>query len=256
LHSRATTRKRFVMTMQIDSRRTIGGISVLQLRRFFRHVVAHHHDSFDRECLLSYLQLSEPHADQLLEALASQSFISLDSSQNGLQYQLTEFAHELVRSSAAKRISRETAQHALEGLMSRVKEINSSPKYLYSVCSVVVFGGYLSHTGRLGDVDVAIELSSRTEDPNKRPEAHLRYARESGRQFGNFTDQLCWAETEVYQVLKARRRTISIQPWHSFVGMKKRADFQYEVLFGNADKIANDLKSAQKSHEDPRPASS
>jgi len=66
------------MTMQIDSRRTIGGISVLQLRRFFRHVVAHHHDSFDREWLLSYLKLSEPQADRLLEALASQSFISFE----------------------------------------------------------------------------------------------------------------------------------------------------------------------------------
>jgi hypothetical protein len=243
------------MTMQIDSRRTIGGISVLQLRRFFRHVVAHHHDSFDREWLLSYLKLSGPQADRLLEALASQSFISFDSSQQRLQYQLTDPAHELVRSSAAKRISRETAQDALEGLMSRVKEVNSSPKYLYFVCSVVVFGSYLNRTGRVGDVDVAIELSSRIEDPNKRPEAHLRYARKSRRQFGNFTDQLYWAEAEVYQVLKARRRTISIQPWHSFVGMKKRADFQYKVLLGDADNIANDLTSAQKSHEDPRPSS-
>jgi predicted nucleotidyltransferase len=244
------------MTMQIDSRRTIGGLSVLQLRRFFRHVVAHHHDSFDREWLRSYLKLSEPQADRLLEALASQSFISFDSSQQRLQYQLTEPAHELVRSSAAKRISRKTAQDALEGLMSRVKEINSSPKYLYSICSVVVFGSYLNHTGRVGDVDVAIELSSRIEEPSRRPEAHLRYAQESGRQFANFTDQLYWAESDIYHVLKARRRTISIQPWHSFVGMKKRADFQYEVLLGDADKIANDLTSAQKSHADSQPASS
>jgi len=77
------------MTVQIDSRRTIGGISVLHLRRFFRHVVAHHHNSFDREWLRSYLKLSEPQADRLLEALASQSFISFDSSQQRLQYQLT-----------------------------------------------------------------------------------------------------------------------------------------------------------------------
>jgi hypothetical protein len=108
----------------------------------------------------------------------------------------------------------------------------------------------------VGDVDVAIELSSRIEEPSRRPEAHLRYAQESDRQFGNFTDQLYWAESDIYQVLKARRRTISIQPWHSFVGMKKRADFQYEVLLGDADKIANDLKLAQKGHADSQPASS
>ena len=199
--------------MQINSRQTIGGVSSLQVRRFFRHVVAHHHDSFDRAWLLSYLQLREPQADQLLKGLASQGFISLESPRNNLQYHLTDLAHDLVRSSAAKRISRNTAQEGLEGLMSRMKEINSNPKYLYSVRSVVVFGSYLNHGERLGDVDVAIELSSRIEDPSQRAEAHLRYAQECGRQFGNFTDQLYWAEAEIYQVLKARRRTISIQPW-------------------------------------------
>ena len=234
------------MTMQINSRKTIGGVSFLQVRRFFRHVVAHHHDSFDRAWLLSYLKLSVPRADQLLEDLVSQGFILIEYPQNDPQYQLTNLAHDLVRSSAAKRVSRETAHDALEGLMTRVKEINSNPKYLYSVSSVVVFGSYLNGGERLGDVDVAIEVSSRIEDPNQRPEAHLRYARESGRQFGNFTEELYWAEAEIYQVLKARRRTISIQPWYSFIGMKKRTDFQYKVLFGDADKIANELESAKK----------
>jgi len=100
---------------------------------------------------------------------------------------------------------------------------------------------YLNRGERLGDVDLAIEVSSRIENSNQRPEAHLRYARESGRQFGDFTEELYWAEAAIYQVLKARRRTISIQPWHSFIGMKKRADFQYKVLSGDVDKIANEL---------------
>ena len=43
-------------------------------------------------------------------------------------------------------------------------------------------------------------------------------------------------------MLKARRRTISTQSvalvhWH-----EEAADFQYKVLFGDADKIANGLK--------------
>jgi len=103
-----------------------------------------------------------------------------------------------------------------------------------------VSGSYLNRGEWSGDVDVAIEVASRIEDPNQRPEAHLRYARESGRQFANFTEELYWAEAEIYQVLKARRRTICIQPWRSFIGMKKRMDFQYKVLLGDVDKIAND----------------
>jgi predicted nucleotidyltransferase len=164
----------------------------------------------------------------------TQGFVSIEPSQhNDRQYQIAELARELVRSSAAKRISRTTAQGGLEGMMLRVREINSNSKYLYSVCSVVVFGSYLKDGERLGDVDVAIELSSRLEDPNKRSEAHLRYAEASGRQFGSFIDQLYWAELEIYQALKARQRTLSIQPWHSFIGMEKRRDFQYKVLLGD-----------------------
>jgi hypothetical protein len=170
------------MTMQINSRRTIAGIPILEVRRFFRRVVAHHHDSFDKEWLLRELRLSEAQGDQVLEELVTQGFVSIEPSQhNDRQYQIAELARELVRSSAAKRISRTTAQGGLEGLMLRVREINSNSKYLYSVCSVVVFGSYLKDGERLGDVDVAIELSSRLEDPNKGSEAHLRYAEESGR---------------------------------------------------------------------------
>jgi hypothetical protein len=66
----------------------------------------------------------------------------------------------------------------------------------------------------------------------------------AGRRFGNFTDELYWAEAEIYQVLKACRRTLSIQPWHSFLGMEKRKDFQYKVMLGDADKIAADLRAS------------
>jgi predicted nucleotidyltransferase len=238
------------MTMQIDSRQTLGGIAILELRRFFRQLVAHHQNSFRREWLLRELRVDETQGNRVLEDLASQGYISLEPSQHqDFEYKITERAHELVRSSAAKRVSRTTAEDALEALMSRVKEVNSNPTYLYSVCSVVLFGSYLNGSQRLGDVDVAIELLSRIDDPNKRSDAHLRYARESGRRFGNFTDELYWAEAEIYQLLKARRRTLSIQPWHSFLGMEKRKNFQYKVMMGDADKIARDLSAADEKRQ-------
>jgi predicted nucleotidyltransferase len=247
----------FIMTMQIDSRRTIGEVPILQVRRFFRQVVSHHQDSFNRQWLLRELRVSADQGDRVLEDLKRQGYISPGPSRHeDVEYQITELAHELVRASAAKRISRMTAQDALEGLMSSVKEVNANPKYLYSVRSVVLFGSYLNGSERLGDVDVAIELSSRIDDPNKRADAHLRYAQESGRQFGNFTDQLYWAEAEIYQVLKARRRTLSIQPWQSFLGMEKRKHFQYKVMLGDADKIARDLRAADEKRETKRTASS
>jgi hypothetical protein len=118
-----------------------------------------------------------------------------------------------------------------------------------------VFGSYLNGNGRLGDLDVAIELAPRITDPDQRSKAHLKYARDSGRRFGSFIDQLYWAEAEIYQVLKARRRTLSIQPWHAFLGMEKKKDFQYKVIMGDADKIARDLQDAEgKRQTDHRPS--
>jgi hypothetical protein len=91
-----------------------------------------------------------------------------------------------------------------------VKQINSSPKYLYSVCSVVVFGSFPEPNWTFGGRrrrdrafvatrrnTVMPPIIRRLSNPNKRADAHLRYATESGRQFGNFTDQLYWAEAEV-----------------------------------------------------------
>jgi hypothetical protein len=69
------------MTMQINSRRTIAGIPILEVRRFFRRVVAHHHDSFDKEWLLRELRLSEAQGDQVLEELVTRGFVSIKPSQ-------------------------------------------------------------------------------------------------------------------------------------------------------------------------------
>jgi len=130
--------------------------------------VAHHHKSFPKEWLLRELRLSDVQSDAVLGELARQGYITLGPSQTKeVEYQITELAYELGRASAAKRISCTTAQVALEGLMARAQEINSDPKYLYSVGSVVVFGSYLNGNERLGDLDVAVEVLPRIKDPDE-----------------------------------------------------------------------------------------
>jgi predicted nucleotidyltransferase len=242
------------MTMQIDSRQTLAGVPILELRRLFRQLTAHHQNAFGREWLLRELRLGASQADRVLEELARQGYISLDPSQHKeIEYRTTEVARQLVRSSAAKRISRATAQDALEGMLLRAEKLNANPKYLYSVCSVVLFGSYLNGNERLGDLDVAIELSPRIKDPEELTDARMRYARESGRRFGNFTEELYWAEAEIYQVLKARRRTLSIQPWYSFLRMEKTKGFKYRVMMGDADRIGRDLMDAEETRQRARP---
>jgi hypothetical protein len=80
-------------------------------------------------------------------------------------------------------------------------------------------------------------------------------ARDSDRRFGNFTEELSWAEAEIYQVLKARWRTLSIQPWYGFLRMEKKKDFQYKVIMGDADSIAQDLQEVKEKQQTEHPPS-
>jgi predicted nucleotidyltransferase len=239
------------MTMHINSRQQIAGASILEVRRFFRQVLGHHHRSFTREWLIEFLHLDAGNADRLLNDLTQQAFLVHKADSNVPEYEMTDLARQLIHSSAAKRVPRSTADEALNTLMLRVQEINANSNYMYSVCSIVVFGSYLNGTDRLGDIDVAVELSVRIADPDERVKANLAYARGSGRQFRNYVEELYWAEAEIYQLLKARRRTISIQPWYSFVGMEKDPNFKYKVMLGDPDRIAKDLIESEKKRSSP-----
>ncbi len=44
--------------------------------------------------------------------------------------------------------------------------------------------------------------------------------------------------------LKARKLTISIQAWDSFVRMTKNPEFRYSVLFGDSGGLRAELKSS------------
>ncbi len=128
--------------------------------------------------------------------------------------------------------------------MERVREVNENPDYLYTVTAVAVFGRYLKDTAHLGDVEVAVRVDSRIVDNDRRVDRELQHARASGRSFSRFIDQLTWAHDEVMLALKARKRTISIQAWDSFVGMTKNPEFRYSVLFGDSEGLRAELKSS------------
>jgi len=126
--------------------------------------------------------------------------------------------------------------------MARVRAVNENPRFLYTVNAVVVFGSYLKNVGELGDLDLAAQLKSRIADAEQRVTKELEHAGSSGRSFSRFIDQLTWAHDEVILAVKARKRTISVQPWSSFIGMEKDTDFKYSVLLGDAENIRAELK--------------
>jgi predicted nucleotidyltransferase/predicted transcriptional regulator len=236
------------MTIHVQRKHVIAGLPAFEIRRFFRHVKGWHQDAFGKKWMMEYLNLSASQAEQSIRDLIQEGYIAPVGEVEGEPtFQLTDLGSSLVRASGARRVARRTAEKALRDFVARVKEVNDNPKFLYEVTDVVVFGSYLKDVCELGDVDIAVRLKSRIPDNEQRIAREREHARRSGRSFSRFIDELTWAHDEVMLALKARKRTISIQPWHSFVGMQKHQGFQFKVVLGDAKKIAEELKDAEAS---------
>ncbi len=71
----------------------------------------------------------------------------------------TQLAQSFGSATAAKPITRKTAETALARLLERIERVNRDSHFLAKVTRVIVFGSYLrADVDRLGDVDVAVEL--------------------------------------------------------------------------------------------------
>src|ERR1035438_1527612 len=137
------------MTLQIKSTDAVSGISTMQVRGFFQRMVSWHRDSFDLPSLREQLSLDEKSAMALALELVAQGYVE---AQRG-EYKFTEKPGELVRASAASRVSRKTAEDALTGLLERVMRYNLDSNKIFTIFTVVVFGSFLSTKDKLGDLD-------------------------------------------------------------------------------------------------------
>ena len=228
------------MTLQISSADMISGIPIKKVRGFFRHLVSWHEHSFELPQMQEQLSLDTESALALATELQTQGYVN--PPERGM-YTFTEKGEDLVRASAAGKVRRQTAEKALIGLLARVEQYNSDPSRLLTVEAVVVFGSFLSANDELGDLDLAIKHRHRNaNDPDPGATA-LAYAERSGRHFSNMVEWISWPETELRQLLKARKRTIAIQDWHTFLRMTASGPdlFQYRVVFGSAKDVAAEV---------------
>jgi len=235
------------MTLQIRSSETILGIPIKKVRGFFRRLVEWHQHSFDLPRLQEQLSLDKESALALAEELEAQGYIK--PPENGV-YSFTNKGDEFVRASAAGKVSRQTAENALIGLLARVDQYNADPTKPLTVEAVVVFGSFLGSNVKLGDLDIAVKDCNRNPTDTDPSATALAYAERSGRHFSNIVEWISWPNTELRQILKARKRTIAIQPWHTFLRMATAGPdhLQYKVVFGSPEAVAADIRDRLKNN--------
>ena len=124
------------------------------------------------------------------------------------RWRCTPEGREIQRSSR-KRLTRAKAEQILAHLVSRAHEVNANDRYVKRVETMVVFGSFLGDNPMIGDVDVAVELRPKFEDPREQDEAE-KAARQRAPVARTFIDSLFWPKIEVMRTLKARSPVLEL----------------------------------------------
>jgi predicted nucleotidyltransferase len=118
----------------------------------------------------------------------------------------TTKGQRLAIANAAPQIYRSTATKLLNGLVTRMKTLETHRKFIYRVSEAFVFGSYTTNAERLSDVDVAFRLrglAATNEEQFELSQARVRDV-DAYRTFRNFSGRLSWPYYEVLRFLRNR----------------------------------------------------
>jgi len=198
--------------MRIDPKGTVGGYPALRVRRLVRTLSTRLY--WDLKTVATVLSVTPGEAKSLVEALEGLGFAKARRGKGPKTWRTTQRAQSIACATAAKPITRRTAEAALARFLERVDRVNKDSRFLAKVTRVIVFGSYLrADQDRLGDVDVAVELVPKQRDRKCLRELNYRRVAESERQghrFSGVLDRESWWQLEPFRFLKGRSRAISL----------------------------------------------
>lgn len=195
--------------MRIDPKGTVAGWPSLLVRRVLRQLRARLPWGLNE--LESAASVEAGEGRDLMKALLAQGLIERAGRE---RWEVTQAGRTLAAATAAKRVTRATAENALRQFLGRVERVNKDPYFLGKVTKVVLFGSMLKpEIDRLSDVDLAVELASKETDFDRaRVQNYERVEKLAlqGHRFRNFVEQEgCWY-WEIFGFLKGQSRVIAL----------------------------------------------
>ena len=148
---------------------------------------------------------------ELAKALAAQGLIRKIQKD---AWTMCQAGMTITAATAAKRLTRATAERALATFMERVARVNSDPYFLGQVNRVALFGSMLNpDTDRPSDIDLAVEIVPKIVDWDSHIEKNNERVQELmtlGHHFRHTIEYAaCW-HLEVFRFLKSGSRAISL----------------------------------------------
>lgn len=192
------------------------------------------------------LDISYQRADAVIDELLSRGWLE-PWKPNGRTVQpgffsVTDAGRRLALFRAVPRVNREKADRLLAEFLKRCEEIDRRDELGWYVRQVRLFGSYLTTAEDLGDIDLHVELVQRPVEGRKPVEYSNLRADTSGRRL-TFMQRLCFAEKEVWRILKARSAYVSLHAWCDLAAQRE----QSKVVFTSG----RGFRSLKRSEETP-----
>jgi predicted nucleotidyltransferase len=195
--------------MRIDPKGTVAGWPALLVRRTLRQLRPRLQWGLGE--LESAASVEPGKGRGLIRALLAEGLIVAVGRD---AWKVTQAGQTLSSATAAKRITRATAQKALQQFLGRVEQVNNDPYFLGKVTRVVLFGSMLKpEVERLSDVDLAVEVASKEADFDRariKNYERIEKLATQGHRFRNFLEQECCWYREVFRFLKGQSRVIAL----------------------------------------------
>lgn len=196
--------------MQIISGQKLCGYPVLEIRRLMRAGAG---SQWGVSFVAARLGTKTKAATDLIEALVADGLIvETDTRSNGRNYELTIKGMALSMASAAKPITRRTAERLVSEFLQRVEEVNNDSDLLYFVSEVVAFGSLLTASPTLSDIDLAVMYTRKFCQTHWTAQSRQRVAiaEANGRHFSGFFEMLGWPEREIELRLRKGSRALHL----------------------------------------------
>src|ERR1035437_4219543 len=195
--------------MHVDAKGTVGRYPVLPVRATLRHLRSRLQWGLAE--LETAAGLPPGNGRAVVGVLRAEGLIEAAGRET---WTITQAGQTFSSATAARLVTRATAERALSQFLERVNEVNQNPYFLAKVTRAVLFGSMLKpEAERLSDVDLAVELTREEPDYEQALEQNQQRAEELasiGRRFRNFLEvEGCWY-WEAFRFLKRRSRVIAL----------------------------------------------
>lgn len=202
--------------MRIRPKELLFGQPTLQIRKVLRLSMDDNYFTTKKdlfEAVSKLLDQSLEKTKEILKQLVEADYLRLKNNNKNHSWQIieTEKGRRLGVTNANPPISREKAELLLKELLERAVEINNA-EFAFKIVHIKVFGSFLSDQVLLGDLDIAFKL--RKIEPLDKfqtiSDERIKLAGKNGKQFANSLQQAFWSRTEVIQMLKTKKKGLSL----------------------------------------------